>query len=208
MVHVVDYDVAVRKHRVDVAVAALIVCAQVALIIRADRRQALPVVLGMDEDGVVLGLGEVEQRLKHLVLDLDEAHRLFHALLVLARNNGDDVADKAHVAVDDQTVIGTRLGVGLTGLRIAAAVLRHILPCENALHAGHLHRRSGVDALNDGVRVGRAQELNAQAVFRYHVVHVDRLTGDELHRVLFAKRFVYDLHALPSSFCFFHARNA
>ena len=208
MVNAVDHDVARAEHLVDVAAAALVVRAQIALIIRAHRRKALPVVLGVYEDGVVLGFGEVEKRLEHLVFDLDQPHRLVHALFVLACDNRNDVADKADMAVDDQTVIRTRLGISLACLRVAAAVLRHVLPGEDALHAGYLHGGGGIDALDDGVRMGRAQQLDAQAALRDHVIHVHRLTGDELHRVLFAQRFVYDLHALPSSFCFFHARNA
>ena len=71
MVHAVDNDIAVREDRIDIAVAALVVRAQVALVIRADRRKALPVVLRMHEHRIVLCGVEIEHRLEHLVLHLD-----------------------------------------------------------------------------------------------------------------------------------------
>ena len=71
VVHAVDNDIAVREDRINIAVAALVVRAQVAPVVRADRRKALPVVLRMHEHRIVLRGVEIEHRLEHLVLHLD-----------------------------------------------------------------------------------------------------------------------------------------
>ena len=206
MVHAVDNDIAVREDRIDITVAAFIVRAQVALVIRADRCKALPVVLRMHEHRIVLRGVEIEHRLEHLVLHLDQLHRLIHAFFVRTGENRHHIADKAHMAVDNKAVIRTRLRIGLTGLRVAAAVLVYVLPCEDGLHAGDFHRGGLVDRLDDGVRVRRAQQLDAQAVARRYIVHIHRLAGDELHRILFAERLIDYLHCASSSLCFFQSR--
>ena len=206
VVHAVDNDIAVREDRINITVAAFIVRAQVALVIRADRRKALPVVLRMHEHRIVLRGVEIEHRLEHLVLHLDQLHRLIHAFFVRTGENRHHIADKAHMAVDNKAVIRTRLRIGLTGLRVAAAVLVYVLPCEDGLHAGDFHRGGLVDRLDDGVRVWRAQQLDAQAVARRYIVHIHRPAGDELHRILFAERLIDYLHCASSSLCFFQSR--
>ena len=110
------------------------------------------------------------------------------------------------MAVDNKAVIRAGLRIGLTGLRVAAAVLVYVLPCEDGLHAGDFHRGGLVDRLDDGVRVRRAQQLDAQAVVRRYIVHIHRLAGDELHRILFAERLIDYLHCASSSLCFFQSR--
>ena len=207
VIHMVDDHVAVGQHGVDVAAAAFIVGAEIALVVRAHGAQALPVVLRMDEDGVVLGGVEIQHRLQHLILHLDELHRLLDAFVIRTGHDGHDIAHKADVPVDDQTVVGAGLRVGLAGLGVAAGVLVHILPGKDGLDAGHLFGHRGVDGLDDGVGVGRAQQLDDEAVGRSEIVHVDRLTGHELHRVLFPERFVDVFHS-AASFDRFHARNA
>ena len=109
------------------------------------------------------------------------------------------------MAIDEQTVVGAGFRVGLAGLRVAAGILRHILPSEDSFDAGHFFGNGGVDSADDGVCMGRAQQLDDQAVLRDKIIHIDRLAGDQLHRVFFAERFVDGFHCTPS-FCFFHAR--
>ena len=208
VIHAVDNDIAVREDRIDIAVAALVVRAQVAPVIRADRCKALPVVLRMHEHRIILCGVEIEHRLEHLVLHLDQFHRLIHAFFVRTGENRHHIAYKAYMAVDNKAVIRTRLRISLTGLRVAAAVLVYVLPCEDGLHAGDFHRGGLVDALDDGVCVRRAQQLDAQAVARRYIVHIHRLTGDELHRILFAERLIDYLHCASSSLCFFQSRYA
>ena len=70
MVDMVDDHIAVGQHGVDVAAAALVVGAEVALIVAPHRAEALPVVFRMDEDRVILCGVVVEHRFQHLILDL------------------------------------------------------------------------------------------------------------------------------------------
>ena len=206
MVDMVDDHIAVGQHGVDVAAAALVVGAEVALVIAPHRAEALPVVFRMDEDGVILGGVVVEHRFQHLILDLYHFQRLIDAFIVFACYDGHHVAHKADVAVDEKAVIGAGLGVSLTGLSVAAGILRHVLPGEDGLNARHLLRHSGVDALHDGVGVGRAQELHDEAVGGDEVVHIDGLARHQLHGILLAEGFVDCVHSAASFFAFFHAR--
>ena len=210
VVNVVDDDVALAQHGVDIAGTALVVGAEVALVVGTDRAKALPVILGVNEDGVVLGGVVVEDGFQYLIFYFDEFQRLIDAFLVFTGDDGDHIAHKANVAVDDKAVIGAGFRVGLAGLREAAAILRHILPSENCFDARHFFSDRGVDGLDDGVRVGRAQQLDDEAVLGGEVVHIDGLAGDKLHGVLFPERFVDGVqltHSAASLF-FFHARNA
>ena len=154
---------------------------------------------------------EIQNRLKNFILDLDELQRLVHALLIPSCHDGDHIAHIPDMAVHDQAVIGTHLRVGLACLCVTSSVLRDILPGVDRLDAVHLHRRDFVDRSHDRICVGRAEKLYDQAVLRRDIIHVDRLSGHELHSVFFAHRLVYIFHASAASFpffSFFHSRNA
>ena len=109
------------------------------------------------------------------------------------------------MAVDEQTVTGACLREGLACLGVAGRILRHILPGKNSFDARHLFGYIGVDGLNHGIGVRRPQQLYDEAVLGDHIIHVYRLTGDQLHGVFFAVGFVDDVHS-AASFCFFQAR--
>ena len=208
VVNVVDDHITVGQHGVDVARTALVMSAEVALVVRTHWAQALPVVLRMDEDGVILCGVEIQHRFQNLILHLDELHGLVHALVVRAGHDGHHVAHKANVPVDDQAVIGAGFGVSLAGLGVAAGVLVHILPSEDGFNARNFFGDRRVDGLYDGVRMGRTQQLDDEAVGRSKVIHIHRLARDQLHRVLFAERMIHTFHWAASCFDFFHARNA
>ena len=201
----VDDHIAPGQHSVDITVAAFIMSAEVALIVGTHGGKALPVVLRMHKDRIILCCVEIQHGFQHLIIHFNELERLVHALFVLTGYDGHHVSHKADVAIDQQTVVGAGFRVGLAGLRVAAGILRHILPSEDGFDAGHLFGNSGVDGADDGVCMGRAQQLDDQAVLRDEIIHIDRLAGDQLHRVFFAERFVDGFHCTPS-FCFFHAR--
>ena len=202
---VVDDDIAPRQHRLNIARPALIVGAQVALVVGPDRCQRLPVFLRVDKDGVVQCRVVVQHSGQDLIPDLDELHRLIDAFFILAGQNCDNIPRKADMAVDDKPVIGARLGVGLARLGVAAALLVHILPCVDRLDARHQQGTARVDLLHDSVGMGGAQQLYDQAVLRDDIIHVDGLAGHKLHSVLFAHGLVHGFH-WAASFPFFHAK--
>ena len=109
------------------------------------------------------------------------------------------------MAVDEQSVTGACLREGLACLGVAGRILRDILPGEDGFNARHLLGHIGVDSLDHGIGVGRPQQLYDEAVLGDHIIHVYRLTGDQLHGVFFAVGFVDDVHS-AASFCFFQAR--
>ena len=205
VVHMVDDHIAPGQHSVDITVAAFIMCAEVALVVGAHGSKAFPVILRVHKDRIILCGVEIQHGFQHLIIHFNELECLVHALFILTGYDGHHISHKADVAIDEQTVIGTGLRVGLAGLRVTAGILRHILPSEDSLDAGHFFGNSGVDGADDGVCMGRAQQLDDQAVLRDDIIHIDRLAGDQLHRVFFAERFVDGFHCTPS-FCFFHAR--
>ena len=206
VIHPVDDHVTASQHSVDISAAALVVGAEVALVVGSHRAQGLPVVLRVHQNRVVLGGVEIHHRLQYLVLHLDELEGLVHALFVLTGHNGHDITHETDVAVDDQSVTGACLREGLACLGVAGRILRHILPGEDGFNAGHLLGHGRVDRPDHGVCMRRAQQLDDQAVLRDHIIHIDRLAGDQLHGVLFAERFVDRVHSAAASFCFFQSR--
>ena len=53
---------------------------------------------------------------------------------------------------------------------------------------------------------GERSSLTHRQSSRRYIVHIHRLAGDELHRILFAERLIDYLHCASSSLCFFHSR--
>ena len=133
----------------------------------------------------------VQYRLQHLVLHLDELQRLVGGGLILGGHDGHGVTYKADTLIQDQTVIGRGLRVGLP--RHGKALLGHILVGIYGNHAGHLLGHVGVDFLNEGMGVGAAQHLHHQAVLGSHIVHIGGLAQQQGHGVLFPHRLAYGL---------------
>ena len=162
VVGAVQHDVAVGQHGLHVAVAVHLAGHQVAAVVAAHRAGRVPVLLRVDQDGVVLGGAEIQHRLQHLVFDLDQLHGAQGCLLGLGGDDGHRVARKPHMPVQDQPVIGGRLRVGLP--RDGKPLFGHVLPGVHRHDAGHLQSKRGVDLLHDGVGVGRAQQLDHQRI--------------------------------------------
>ena len=191
VVDMVNDIVTLGQNVIHVSVRAHLAGAQVALVVRANRAQRAPVFLGVHQNRAVQGLVGVQYRLQHLVLHLDELQRLVCGRLILGGHDGHSIAHKADALIQNQTVIGRGLGVGLT--RHGKALLGHILVGIYGNHAGHLLGHVGVDLLNEGVGVGAAQHLHHQAVLRGHIVHIGGLTQQQGHGVLFPYRLAYGL---------------
>ena len=205
VVNMVNDHIAGRQYSIDIAGTALIVGAEVALVVRTHRAQTDPVIFWMHQNGVILGGVIIQHCFQDFIFHLDELECLIYALFVLACHDGHHIAHKAHMAVNEQAVTRTGFRIGLARLRVARRILRHILPCKDRLDAGYLFCHSRIDGFDDGICVRRAQQLYDQAVLRDHIVHIDGLAGDQLHGILFAERFVDGIHS-AASFCFFHAR--
>ena len=176
-------DVAVGEHRLDVAVGVSGRAHKVAFVVSAQVAEHMPVVLGMHERGIVLGGAEVQHGIEHVVGHLDARKGRLGSLLVFRGDNRHHVAHIAHVAVDNQAVVGACLRIGLS--RVAEALPRHIFPGVDVHHTGNLLRLRRVDVLHDGVGMGASQELHHKRVGR-NVLGEHGLAQKELQRVLLA----------------------
>ena len=175
-------DVALGEGLVKIAKVARAAAHQVAWDVAALREHKGHVALGVDHDVIIERLGKVEQRLEHLIVDLDELERLVGGLLGLG---GDDrhllilVTDEV---LEDQAVVGRRLRVALTG--DGKATLGHVLIGVDAHDAGHLKGARRVDGANLGARIRAALELNDERASGHQVARVDGTTLEQGLRVL------------------------
>ena len=145
-------DIAVGEHRLDVAVGVSGRAHEVALVVSAQVAEHMPVVLGVHERGIVLGSAEIQHGIEHVVGYLDARKRRIGGLLVFRGDNRHHVAHVAHMAIDDQTVVGACLRIGLP--RVAEALTWHVFPGEHVHHAGDFLRLRRVDVLHHGVGMG------------------------------------------------------
>ena len=162
VVGVLQHNVAVLHDRVHISLAVLCGGAQVPLVVRSHRAESPPVFLRMNKDLVVLGRVDIQHRLQHFVLDLDELQCLVHGLLIFPSHDSHSVPHKAESLVQDQPVVGAGLGVGLASH--GKALVRHIPVGVNGLNAGHLHGNVRVDLLHEGVGVRAVEHLHHKTV--------------------------------------------
>ena len=158
-------DVALGEGLVQVAKVARAAAHQVARDIAALREHKGHVALGMDHDVVIECLGKVEQRLEHLVVDLDELECLVGGLLGLGGDNRHLLVLVAHQVLEDQAIVGTRLRIALAGNGKAA--LGHVLVGVDAHHARHLQSARRVDGADLGAGIRAALELDDQGASRH-----------------------------------------
>ena len=136
----------------------------------------------MDHDVVIECLGKVEQRLEHLVVDLDELERLVGGLLGLGGDNRHLLVLIAHEVLEDQAVVGTRLRVALAG--DGKAALGHVLVGIDAHHAGHLQGARRIDGADLGAGIGAALEFDDERTGGHHIARVDGTALEQGLRVL------------------------
>ena len=136
----------------------------------------------MDHDVVIERLGKVEQRLEHLIVDLDELERLVGSLLGLGGDDRHLLVLIAHQVLEDQAVVGTRLWIALAG--DGKAALGHVLVGVDAHHAGHLQGARRIDGADLGAGIGAALELDDQGAGGHQVARVDGTALEQRLRVL------------------------
>ena len=175
-------DVALGEGLVQIAVIAGTAAHQVARDVAALREHKGHVALGVDHDVVIECLGKVEQRLEHLVVDLDELERLVGGLLGLGGDNRHLLVLIAHEVLEDQAVVGTRLRVALAG--DGKATLGHVLVGIDAHHAGHLQGARRIDGADLGAGIGAALEFDDERTGGHHIARVDGTALEQGLRVL------------------------
>ena len=175
-------DVALGEGLVQITKVAGTAAHQVAGHIAALREHKGHVALGVDHDVVIERLGKVEQRLEHLVVDLDELERLVGGLLGLGGNDRHLLVLIAHEVLENQAVVGTRLRIALTG--DSKAALGHVLVSVDAHDAGHLQGARRIDGADLGAGIGAALEFDDQGAGGHHIARVDGTALEQRLRVL------------------------
>ena len=175
-------DVALGEGLVQIAVIAGTAAHQVARDVAALREHKGHVALGVDHDVVIECLGKVEQRLEHLVVDLDELERLVGGLLGLGGDNRHLLVLIAHEVLENQTVVGTRLRIALAGNGKTA--LGHVLVGVDAHHAGHLQGARRIDGADLGASIRAALEFDDERAGGHHIARVDGTALEQGLRVL------------------------
>ena len=175
-------DVALGEGLVQVAKIARAAAHQVARDVAALREHKGHVALGVDNDVIIERLGKVEQRLEHLIVDLDELERLVGSLLGLGGDDRHLLVLVTDEVLENQAVVGTRLGIALAG--DGKAALGHVLVGVDAHDAGHLQGARRIDGADLGAGIGAALELDDQRAGGHHVARVDGTTLEQRLRVL------------------------
>ena len=183
-------DVALGEGLVQIAIIAGTATHQVARDIAALREHKGHVTLGVNHDVVIECLGKVEQRLEHLVVDLDELERLVGGLLGLGSDNRHLLVLIAHEVLEDQAVVGTRLRIALAGNGKAA--LGHVFVGVDAHDTGHLQGARGIDGADLGAGIGAALEFDDERAGGHHIARVDGTALEQSLRILLGL-FVSDL---------------
>ena len=183
-------NVALGEGLVQVAIIAGTAAHQVASNVAALREHKGHVALGVDHNVVIECLGKVEQRLEHLVVDLDELERLVGGLLGLGSDNRHLLVLIAYKVLENQAVVGTRLRIALAG--DGKAALGHVLVGVNAHDAGHLQGARRIDGADLGAGIGAALEFDDERTGGHHIAGVDGTPLKKGLRVLLGL-FVGDL---------------
>ena len=175
-------DVALGEGLVQVAKIAGTAAHQVARDIAALREHKGHVALGVDHDVVIECLGKVEQRLEHLVVDLDELECLVGSLLGLGSDDRHLLVLVTDEVLEDQAVVGTRLRIALTG--DSKAALGHVLVGVDAHDARHLQGARRIDGADLSAGIRAALELDDQGAGGHQVTRVDGTSLEQRLRVL------------------------
>ena len=177
-----EHDVALGEGLVKVAKVARAAAHQVARNVAALREHKGHVALGVDHDVIIERLGKVEQRLEHLIVDLNEFERLVGSLLGLGGDDRHLLVLVAHQVLENQAVVGTRLRIALAG--DGKAALGYVLVGVDAHDAGHLQGARRIDGADLGAGIRAALEFDDERTGGHHIAGVDGTTLEQGLRVL------------------------
>ena len=113
---------------------------------------------------------------------------------------GNGIADKANLFIQNEPVIGTGFGIGLAGNgkpRLGDVIGRCDTDDARNLLSGTL-----IDLFNDSSGMGTPQDFDDEAVFRHDVFRIDWLPGNQGLRILFGHDLIdrFKFHQDRTSF--------
>ena len=175
-------DVALGEGLVQVAKVTRAAAYQVASNVAALREHKGHVALGVDHDVVIECLGKVEQRLEHLIVDLDELECLVGGLLGLGGDDRHLFVLVTNEVLENQAVVGTRLRIALAG--DGKAALGHVLVGVDAHDARHLQGARRIDRADLSAGIRAALKLDDERAGGHQVARVDGTPLEQGLRVL------------------------
>ena len=123
----------------------------------------------MDQFGVGLHrLYGIEDRLEHLVLDLDEVDGLLGDVDGLGCHGGDGLAEVAHDVLGDDVLVDD----------VEPELVVEVVPVRTACTPGSAFGLRRVDAQDPRARVRAALDLRVQHARQDQIAGVERVTGE------------------------------
>ena len=162
MIHTVNHVIAGINHRVDIPFPAFAMSAEIPLIVRAYIAQASPVILRVNQDGIILCLAEIQHRLQHFIFNTYKLYSFLNRLFGNTCHNGGRVTHKAHPLIQNQPVIWACLRIRLSSQ--SKPFIRTVFISQNAYDSRNSLRPRRVNLLNQGMGMGTSYELYNQTV--------------------------------------------
>ena len=114
MVGTLQHNIAICKHCFDVAIAIGGAAYQVASVVSAQVAQHMPVAFRVHQHRVVFGGAGIQHRFQHVIRNLNAPKGLFGSFFGFGSNDSNHITHKAHMTVDDQTIVRAGFRVRLT----------------------------------------------------------------------------------------------
>ena len=162
---------------------------EIPFIICSHRKQGCPVLLRMDQCLIILSLMEIQNRRQHRIIYFNHLQGPVHTGLIPARHNGHRVSHIAHMAVQNQPVIGAGFRIRLPGH--GKPLIWHILPGIDSLDTGYLLRIFRFYLFDLCIGMGASKHLHHQIISSGHIIQEHRFSCHQRHGVLFPDRLVH-----------------
>jgi hypothetical protein len=138
-------------------------------------------------------LADVEQSGALLEADLDRVDRLGRELLARGCDDGDRLAEIAHLVLREQRLVRRDAERG----QVAVLQQRYVFPGDDRVHAGHRLGLGRVEVRDSRVVMRGAEGLCPERSRDAHVVDVGRASGDVRDAVIAGDSCADDLHSAP-----------
>ena len=187
MISSFKYDVTFFHNTVHVAVGGNLACDEISLGIAADLAGWEPILLGMNENGIVLCRMEIQNRFQNIIFYFNKLHCLERRFFVFSRNDCNGIACKTNVTVKDQSVIGRRLGKGLS--RNSESCLGNIFPSVDIYDTGNFFCDFGFNFCHNCIRMRAAENFYDKSICRRYVIYIYGLAEQKLRSIFFTEGF-------------------
>ena len=187
MISSFKYDITAFHNAVYVTVRGNLACHKISLCISAYLARGEPILLRMNENGVILCRTEIQNRFQNIIFYFNKLHCLERRFFVFSRNDCNGIACKTNVTVKDQSVIGRRLGKGLS--RNSESCLGNIFPSVDIYDTGNFFCDFGINFCHNCIRMRAAENFYDKSICRRYVVYIYGLAEQKLRSIFFTEGF-------------------